>query len=110
MAEPIELDTRLISRNKTDPLGGVINAMSSPNVANVSNSEQRSNVVELPPVDKGFKAWSFCASACALETFIWGWNNTYGIFQEFYSTNPPFQNSSLISISAIGTSDVPGWA
>ncbi|KAJ3735187.1 MFS general substrate transporter [Lentinula guzmanii] len=103
MDEPIELDTRLISRTKT---GSVINATTNPNVANVSNSEQQSNVVELPPVDRGFKAWSFCASACALETFIWGWNNTYGIFQEFYSTNPPFQNSSLISISAIGTASL----
>ncbi|KAJ3932165.1 MAG: MFS general substrate transporter [Lentinula lateritia] len=71
-----------------------------------SNSEERFNVLELPPVDEGSKAWLFCASACALETFIWGWNNSYGIFQEFYSTHTPFESSSLVSISAIGTASL----
>ncbi|KAJ3876965.1 MFS general substrate transporter [Lentinula edodes] len=78
----------------------------SQDATNASNSEERFSVLELPPVDEGFKAWLFCASACALETFIWGWNNSYGIFQEFYSTHTPFQSSSLVSISAIGTASL----
>ncbi|KAJ3776698.1 MFS general substrate transporter [Lentinula raphanica] len=94
MSEPIELTTREASdQEKTDP----------PSDDGVGNSV---NVVELPPVDRGMKAWLFCASACALETFIWGWNNTYGVFQEFYTSNPPFESSSLVSISAIGTASL----
>lgn len=34
--------------------------------------EDNTNVQELPPVDRGFSAWAFCASAFLLETIIWG--------------------------------------
>ena len=30
------------------------------------------NIQELPPVDRGFHAWRFCAAAFALETLVWG--------------------------------------
>ncbi|KAF8901161.1 major facilitator superfamily domain-containing protein [Gymnopilus junonius] len=46
----------------------------------------------------------FCVSACVFETFIWGWNNTYGIFQG--SSSPPFDNASPAAISIIGTASL----
>ncbi|KAF9560048.1 MFS general substrate transporter [Agrocybe pediades] len=61
---------------------------------------------DLPAVDKGQDAWIFCISACAFEVFIWGWNNTYGIFQEYYSTHPPFDQASIGSLSTIGTASL----
>ncbi|KAF9568725.1 MFS general substrate transporter [Agrocybe pediades] len=60
----------------------------------------------LPSIDEGKHAWLFCLSACVFEIFIWGWNNTYGIFQEHYSTHPPFDTSSAASISTIGTASL----
>ncbi|KAH9483339.1 MFS transporter asaE [Psilocybe cubensis] len=59
-----------------------------------------------PPVDEGWGAWLFCFSAFAFEVCIWGWNNTYGIFQEYYSSNPPFNKSSAAAISTIGTASL----
>ena len=41
----------------------------------VASSEQptsSANIQELPPVDRGFHAWRFCAAAFALETLVWG--------------------------------------
>ncbi|KDR73320.1 hypothetical protein GALMADRAFT_125448 [Galerina marginata CBS 339.88] len=60
----------------------------------------------LPPVDSGSKAWIFCVSACTFETLIWGWNNTYGIFQDYYTSNPPFNRSSSAAVSTIGTASL----
>jgi hypothetical protein len=33
--------------------------------------------LSLPPVDKGFAAWSFVAAAFMLETLVWGFGFTY---------------------------------
>ncbi|PPQ84852.1 hypothetical protein CVT25_004988 [Psilocybe cyanescens] len=62
--------------------------------------------VDLAPVDKGRQAWTFVFSACIFDSFIWGWNNTYGIFQDYYSTHPPFDIASSGEISIIGTASV----
>lgn len=34
--------------------------------------EDGPNVQELAPIDGGRQAWTFCASAFALETLVWG--------------------------------------
>lgn len=74
----------------------------------------------LPPVDTGKDAWLFLFSAFVLEVLVWGifslmpnspiYHSTdtplgfpfaYGIFQEYYSSNPPFEGERNIAI--IGT-------
>ncbi|KAF4619928.1 hypothetical protein D9613_004669 [Agrocybe pediades] len=60
----------------------------------------------LPPVDEGRQAVLFCLSACVLETVVWGWNNTYGIFQDYYTSHPPFNASTSAAISVVGTTSL----
>lgn len=55
----------------------------------------------LPPVDTGRDAWLFLFSAFILEVLVWGFPFAYGIFQEYYSSNAPFEGERNIAI--IGT-------
>ena len=58
----------------------------------------------LPPMDRGWQAWKFCISASMLETLIWGYGFSFGVFQDWYTSNPPFQSQSPVAVSAIGAS------
>ncbi|KAI0370193.1 MFS general substrate transporter [Pilatotrama ljubarskyi] len=60
-------------------------------------------VQELAPMDRGVRAWTFCFSAFVLEMMIWGFCFSYGIFQDYYTTHPPFNKSSGVAIAAVGT-------
>ena len=42
-----------------------------------NESETPVNVQELPPVDIGWRAWTFCFSGCMLETLVWGFGLRY---------------------------------
>ncbi|KAF5680779.1 monocarboxylate transporter [Fusarium heterosporum] len=55
----------------------------------------------LPPVDGGRNAWLFLAAAFMVEALTWGFPFAFGVFQDYYSTNAPFEGSS--SIAVIGT-------
>lgn len=63
-------------------------------------------VVELPPMDGGWRAWRFCACATVLETLVWGPTFAFGAWQEVYLSIAPFETSSSIAISGIGTSSL----
>ncbi|RAK97235.1 putative MFS monocarboxylate transporter [Aspergillus ibericus CBS 121593] len=54
-----------------------------------------------PPLDHGKDAWLFLAACFVMEALVWGFAFTYGVFQDYYSTLPAFQNSNSIAI--IGT-------
>lgn len=45
------------------------------------------NVQELPAVDGGKKAWTFCVSAFVLETMVWGFGFRYIAVQSIGRTN-----------------------
>ncbi|PIL35156.1 MFS general substrate transporter [Ganoderma sinense ZZ0214-1] len=60
-------------------------------------------VQELPPIDRGSGAWIFCASAFVVEMMVWGFGFSYGIFQDYYTSHPPFNTASPVSIAAVGT-------
>jgi hypothetical protein len=60
----------------------------------------------LPPMDRGRQAWLFCLSASVLEMIIWGYGFSFGVFQDWYTSHPPFQSQSPIAISAIGASSL----
>ncbi|KDQ20060.1 hypothetical protein BOTBODRAFT_51414 [Botryobasidium botryosum FD-172 SS1] len=66
-------------------------------------SQNRESAVALPPVDGGMQAWTFVAAAFVLEALVWGFGSSYGIFQDYYTHNPPFNTSSETAIAAVGT-------
>ncbi|TFK84966.1 MFS general substrate transporter [Polyporus arcularius HHB13444] len=68
-----------------------------------SEPHEGANVQELAPVDHGFGAWSFCACGFIAEMFIWGFLFSYGIFQDYYTTHPPFNTASQVAVAAVGT-------
>ncbi|KAG9083167.1 hypothetical protein FRC07_013996, partial [Ceratobasidium sp. 392] len=57
----------------------------------------------LPPVDRGFGAWSFIAAAFVIETLVWGLGFSYGVFQESYISHKTFGAASEAAIGAVGT-------
>lgn len=54
------------------PLSG----LSSSELLNGDSSTGVNVQQELPPVDGGRKAWSFCAAAFVLEALVWGFGFT----------------------------------
>ncbi|KAF1913298.1 major facilitator superfamily domain-containing protein [Ampelomyces quisqualis] len=60
-------------------------------------ANHREEGYSLPPTDEGKDAW-LCLFACfILEALLWGFPSSYGIFQEYYSTND-FAGSSNIAV------------
>ncbi|KAK2011080.1 major facilitator superfamily transporter [Colletotrichum eremochloae] len=57
--------------------------------------------LSLPPVDGGKQAWLFLAACFAIEMLVWGFPFAFGVFQNHYSTNPPFAGQPNIAV--IGT-------
>ncbi|GAB7363272.1 hypothetical protein MBLNU230_g3553t1 [Neophaeotheca triangularis] len=56
----------------------------------------------LPPADGGKQAWLFLFGCFMMEALVWGFPFSFGVFQDYYSTHPPFADSPS-SIAAIGT-------
>jgi hypothetical protein len=46
----------------------------------------------------------FCISACVLELLIWGFGFSFGVFQSWYTSNPPFDTQSPVAVTAVGAS------
>jgi MFS family permease len=55
----------------------------------------------LPPIDGGLAAWRLLLAAFVFEALLWGFPLSFGVFQDYYSHIPAFQNSAYIS--AVGT-------
>ncbi|KAF8755394.1 Major Facilitator Superfamily [Rhizoctonia solani] len=68
-----------------------------------TNSLPHHEGLSLPPIDKGFAAWSFVAAAFMLETLVWGFGFTYGVFQEYFLHHRTFGDASEAAIGAVGT-------
>ena len=49
-----------------------LSAKSSMAVLRVEEPQEGVNVQELPPVDRGLRAWTFCAAGFVLEMMVWG--------------------------------------
>ncbi|KAK4556597.1 hypothetical protein LTR86_006168 [Recurvomyces mirabilis] len=55
----------------------------------------------LPPADTGHAAYTLLLAAFVFEALLWGFPLSFGVFQDYYSQLPQFQNSPYVSI--IGT-------
>ncbi|KAJ4125906.1 hypothetical protein NW765_001681 [Fusarium oxysporum] len=64
-------------------------------------STHENEASSLPPVDGGKDAWLFLAASFMVEALTWGFPFAFGVFQDYYSTNAPFEGSSAIAV--IGT-------
>lgn len=107
-------------------------AAACPRVHNLTSEQTRhEEAVALPPIDGGAKAWTFVFCSVILDSLVWGFPFrcvvlqslplappaggprttppthvtilSYGVFQEWYLSHPPFENASEASINAIGT-------
>ncbi|KAJ1301970.1 hypothetical protein OPQ81_000807 [Rhizoctonia solani] len=90
-----------------DPLTGMCTIASSKTGGDARQGEMTASPddegISLPPVDKGIAAWSFVAAGFMLETLVWGFGFTYGVFQEYFLHNRTFGNASEAGIGAVGT-------
>ncbi|KAK7048707.1 major facilitator superfamily domain-containing protein [Favolaschia claudopus] len=79
----------------------------SRSVASHNSAENMENVNEsaLPPIDRGFQAWTFLAAAFVVEGIAWGFLNAYGVFLDAYLQNPRYasQKNSNSVLPLIGT-------
>ncbi|KAI0042845.1 MFS general substrate transporter [Auriscalpium vulgare] len=66
-------------------------------------SVHKEETSDLAPVDGGAQAWTFVLCSFLLESFVWGLPFSYGVFQQWYLSNPPFDGTSEANINAIGT-------
>ncbi|CAE6452218.1 unnamed protein product [Rhizoctonia solani] len=112
VSQEIELGTLGLTRSSKPGLTWRTNPALSDGTENtsrtsfrdVSQAENSLGVtLELPPVDVGFGAWSFVASAFLLDTIIWGFGFTYGVFQEYFIREKTFGNASEAALGAVGT-------
>ncbi|KAF4844190.1 MFS transporter asaE [Colletotrichum siamense] len=55
----------------------------------------------LPPADKGTLAWKFLFGSFIVEAVLWGFPLSYGVFQDYYTKHPSFEQDSNIAV--IGT-------
>ncbi|CAE6495290.1 unnamed protein product [Rhizoctonia solani] len=67
------------------------------------NQDEPHEGLSLPPMDKGFAAWSFGVAGFVLETLVWGFGFTYGVFQEYFLHHRTFGDASEAEIGAVGT-------
>ncbi|KAG9519652.1 MFS general substrate transporter, partial [Aureobasidium melanogenum] len=71
---------------------------------NTHEAEQDERTPHLPPIDGGLQAWVILLSAFTFEAILWGFPLSFGIFQEYYSTLPQFENNKYITyIGSIAT-------
>ncbi|KAH8100922.1 hypothetical protein BXZ70DRAFT_907080 [Cristinia sonorae] len=98
-SEAFEMSTGLATPTTAGSEAGILRINS---VAGSSEPDASVNVQQLPPVDSGHQAWLFCFASFVLETLVWGFGFSYGIFQGYYTSNPPFNTASRIAIGAIG--------
>ncbi|KAI0249409.1 major facilitator superfamily domain-containing protein [Lactifluus subvellereus] len=75
-----------------------------PHVRSLTSEQTRHDeAVALPPIDGGARAWTFVFCSVILDSLVWGFPFSYGVFQEWYLSHPPFENASEASVNAIGT-------
>ena len=90
-ASSYEMDTLPDSSNPAPaPEIGVAEAPEQSSIA--VEPQEGVNIQELPPVDRGRRAWMFCISGFILEMMVWGFASRLGVSRlRCPSTNQPDQ-------------------
>ena len=80
-----------------------LSTQSSMAALRVADPDQGVTVQELPPVDRGIRAWTFCAAGFVLEMMVWG----FGFRFAFYSSVNRAVTCVLTLIIVMVSSKVP---
>lgn len=64
--------------------------------------ELENQYANLPPVDRGWRAWVFLLGAGMLEAFVWGWPYCIGLLRVYWAQElfPGGGNESIFSLAA----------
>ncbi|VDB91914.1 unnamed protein product [Peniophora sp. CBMAI 1063] len=65
-------------------------SLSTPAASSLRSVPHEERGRALRPVDKGFGAWSFLAAAFIVQTVVWAFPNTYGVFLSAYLNDSRF--------------------
>ncbi|KAL2047472.1 hypothetical protein ABVK25_011499 [Lepraria finkii] len=70
--------------------------------------DETTNAYALQPVDEGFGAWSYVASAFAMFIVVWGFPQSFPIFQTYLSTGESAKHtdSVILAFLAPGLQDI----
>ncbi|KAH7089753.1 major facilitator superfamily domain-containing protein [Paraphoma chrysanthemicola] len=85
-----------------------LETLSSPPNQQLANSELEPDQTfsdqstSLPPIDGGLPAWRLLLAAFVFEALLWGFPLSFGVFQDYYTRLPQFENNAYISV--VGTS------
>ena len=64
-------------------------------------AESSESTQQLRPTDRGSAAWRFLFATFIIEAFIWGFPLSFGVFQDYYTSHPPFTGNPHVPV--IGT-------
>ncbi|KAI1130290.1 major facilitator superfamily domain-containing protein [Nemania abortiva] len=79
--------------------------MAGPQAPQESRERNEDETQHLPPADTGPGAWKFLFGSFIIEGILWGFLLTFGVFQDYYSQQPEFKDSSNIPlIGAVASS------
>jgi len=88
----------------------------SPGITSTANSSRalvteegrrHLNESSLPPVDHGWHAWSYLAGAFIFEGISLGLITSFGVFQNYFNSTPPFAGNKSISVIGSIASGIP---
>ncbi|KAF5373761.1 hypothetical protein D9758_000934 [Tetrapyrgos nigripes] len=78
------------------------NALQEGTSASIIELDEPADAVSLPPVDRGFHAYAYLASAFFVELLVWSLPLSYGVFLNYYSTHT-FPQASQSILAAVGS-------
>ena len=71
---PYELTTFSAGPSQPDTPISPLSRRSSMAALHAVDPQEGANIQELPPMDGGVRAWTFCAAAMVLEMMVWGFS------------------------------------
>lgn len=101
--EGYELSSKMYETGHTNTPSTALSARSSIAALNVAEP-QDGTVQELPPVDRGIKAWTFCAAAFVLEMMVWGFGFRFVYCPPESVTRILSRDSPVMVFSKVGLS------
>ncbi|KAL9042421.1 MAG: hypothetical protein Q9180_000612 [Flavoplaca navasiana] len=74
----------------------------------LSNNGDTKGIFRLQPVDEGFGAWSYVASAFAMYIVVWGFPQSFPVFQNYLSSGNSVElaDSKILPLLAPGLQDI----
>ncbi|KAF8608595.1 MFS general substrate transporter [Ceratobasidium sp. AG-I] len=88
------IDQRVQGAPSTEKSTSIVEHPANKSVSSTSN---------LPPMDEGFRAYSYIAASFVLEMLVWSTPLSYGVFLNHYTTHNLFDSSQNFLLPLVGT-------